>query len=49
MNIEILTKKQVKEYIKEEMEKQAKVLFKEIDKLAEKTNLLREEFICSMK
>ena len=43
MNIEIMTKKQTKELIKEEVNKQIQILYKELDKIIKRLNLLKEE------
>ncbi len=46
--VEILTKIQGKKFVKEEVERQIIPLYKELDKLFQKINLLREEFVCFM-
>ena len=43
--VEILTKIQGKRFVKEEVGRQIIPLYKELDKLFQKINLLREEFL----
>ena len=46
MIIEIMTKVQMKKFIKEEVERKMIILYKDLDKIIKKLNLLREEFVC---
>ncbi len=47
MNIEIFTKIQIRKLVKEEVERQLKTLYKELDKIRGNIILLKEEFIAN--
>ena len=49
MNIDILTKRQAQEYIKQEVARQLANFYKDLDKVRNQINLLKEEFICSQR
>ena len=46
MNIEIFTKIQIRKLVKEEVERQLNIIYKELDKIRGSIILLKEEFIC---